>query len=151
MYFPLILSGKMAADAASKGIPYDSLKLQASFKNGNMSVNRFNLETPALTMDGQGTVDLVYRKLNMGAHVKTLGTVDGLLGLLPVVGTAAESLSDVYLDLEGPVENPRISVRPAKGPTEAEKDKPEEGAKDVDDVDKVIKGLGDVFEQILGK
>jgi uncharacterized protein YhdP len=146
-----ILSGKMAADAASKGIPYDSLKLQASFKNGNMSVNRFNLETPALTMDGQGTVDLVYRKLNMGAHVKALGTVDGLLGLVPVVGAAAESMSDVYLDLEGPVENPRISVRPTKSPTEAEKDKPEEGAKDVDDVDKVIKGLGDVFEQILGK
>jgi uncharacterized protein YhdP len=139
-----LLSGRMADDLAGKGIPYDSLKVGLSFINGNMSVNKLALLTPALKTDGQGTVDLVRRQLNMTAHLKTLGAANGLLSLVPVVGKTAEQLSDVYLDIAGSLEKPEIRVRPAKGAgktVEGEADEP-------------VKGIGDlfrIFDQIKRK
>ena len=125
----------MADDLAEKGIPYDSLKTGVSFQDGDMSVNNLALVTPSLTMDGQGTVDLVNRQLNMSAHVKTLGTAGGLLSLVPVVGKAAERLSDVYLDVEGSLEKPKIRVRPTEGV--------EKTADGLDE--EAVRGIGDLF------
>jgi hypothetical protein len=86
-------------------------------------------------MDSQGTVDLVNRQLNMTAHVKTLGTADGLLSLVPVLGKAAEQLSDVYLDVDGSLEKPKIRVRPAEGA-----EKTVEGVAEAP-----VKGIEDLF------
>ncbi|UCG14574.1 MAG: AsmA-like C-terminal domain-containing protein [Deltaproteobacteria bacterium] len=133
-----IFSGKMTDDLEGKGIPYDSLNVGVSFQDGNMSVNKLALVTPALTLDGQGTVDLVNRQLNMSAHVKTLGTEDGVLSLVPVVGKAAEQLSDVYLDVDGSLEKPKIRVRPAEGVEKAVEGEAEAPVKGVEDLFRIF-------------
>jgi uncharacterized protein YhdP len=143
-----IFTGNIIDDSVGKGIPYDSFNVGASFQEGNMSVTELLLVTPALEMDGRGRVDLVQQQLNMMAHVKTLGTVDSVLGLVPVLGKAAVSLTEIYLNVEGPLEKPKISVRPAKKLDQVGKDEAQEGEKTVDEV---IRGIGKELEKILGK
>jgi uncharacterized protein YhdP len=133
-----IFSGEMTDDVAGKGIPYDSLKTRLSFQNGDMSVNELALVTPALTMDSKGTVDLVNKQLKMSAHVKTLGTEDGLLSLVPVAGKVAGQLSDVYLDVDGSLEKPKIRIRPAEGEEKAVEETAEAPVKGVEDLFKIF-------------
>ncbi|MGD8775540.1 MAG: AsmA-like C-terminal domain-containing protein [Syntrophobacterales bacterium] len=143
-----IFAGRIIGDAGSKGIPYDSLNTQTSFQEGNMSVNELLLVTPALELDAKGKVDLVQQQLNMMAQVKTLGTAESVLGLVPVLGKAAATLTEIYLNLEGPIEKPKISVRPGAKLKQAGKDTTQEGKKTADDM---IRGIGKGLEKILGK
>jgi uncharacterized protein YhdP len=114
-----ILSGNMVDNLVNKGIPFDSIKYRASFEDGIMSVEKLRLTSPGLNLDAQGTVDLVNQHLSMTADAQTLGTLDKVLGLVPVAGKTATKLTNVYLDIKGSLEDPEISVRPAKGVTEA--------------------------------
>jgi hypothetical protein len=74
----------------------------------------------------------------MSAHVKTLGTEDGLLNLVPVAGKVAGQLSDVYLDVDGSLEKPRIRIRPAEGEEKAVEETAEAPVKGVDDLFKIF-------------
>lgn len=143
-----IFSGKKLDDMANKGFPFDSLTYQATFQEGTMGVNKLRLLSPALHMDGDGTIYLVKQRLDMNAEIEFMGTLDKILGLVPVLGKAAGKLTHVYLNLKGPLENPKIRVRPAKGITKAGKKGTQEGGKAVEDV---IKELGKGLEKIFGK
>lgn len=143
-----IFSGKKLDDIANKGFPFDSLTYQATFQEGTMGVNKLRLLSPALHMDGDGTIYLVKQRLDMNAEIEFMGTLDKILGLVPVLGKAAGKLTHVYLNLKGPLENPKIRVRPAKGITKAGKKGTQEGGKAVEDV---IKELGKGLEKIFGK
>ena len=118
-----ILSGNMASDLVKKGIPFDSIKCRASFNDGIMGVNELSLTSPGLNMDAQGTVDLVNQHLSMKADLQMLGTVDKVLGLVPVVGKAAKKMTKVYLDIKGPLDDPDIHTSPLKGITKSVKSK----------------------------
>jgi uncharacterized protein YhdP len=143
-----MLSGKKLDDMAKKGIPFDSLTYQATFQDGTMSVNKLRLLSPALHMDADGNVYLVKQRLDMNAEMELLGTVDKVLDLVPVLGKAAASLTHVYLHLKGPLENPKIRVRPAKGITKAGKKGTQDTGKAAEDV---IKEFGKGLEKIFGK
>jgi uncharacterized protein involved in outer membrane biogenesis len=143
-----IFSGKKLDDMANEGIPFDSLTYRATFQDGTMGVNKLRLLSPALHMDADGNIYLVKQRLDMKAHIELLGTLDKVLGLVPVLGKAAGQLTNVYLKLKGPLENPKIRVRPAKGITEAGKKGTQDSGKAVEDV---IKELGKGLEKIFGK
>jgi uncharacterized protein involved in outer membrane biogenesis len=143
-----IFSGKKLDDMANEGIPFDSLTYQATFQDGIMGVDKLRLLSPALHMDGDGTIYFVKQRLDMNAHLEFLGTLDKVLGLVPVLGKAAGKLTNVYLQLKGPLENPKIRVLPAKGITEAEKKGTQDTGKAAEDV---LKGLGKGLEKIFGK
>lgn len=143
-----LFSGKKLDDINKKGIPFDSLTYQAAFQSGTMSVNRLRLLSPALNMDADGNVYLVKEQLDMKAQLELLGTVDTVLDLVPVLGKAAGQLTNVYLDLKGPWEDPKIRVRPAKGITEAGKKGTKDTGKAAGDV---VKEFGKGLEKIFGK
>ncbi|MDH3722715.1 MAG: AsmA-like C-terminal region-containing protein, partial [Desulfobacteraceae bacterium] len=143
-----MFSGKKLDDMAEKGIPFDSLTYQATFQDGTMDVNKLRLLSPALHLDADGNVYLVKQRLDMKAHIELLGTLDKVLDLVPVLGKAAGKLTNVYLHLEGPLEDPKIRVRPAKGITEAGKKGTQDTGKAAEDV---IKEFGKGLEKIFGK
>jgi uncharacterized protein YhdP len=143
-----IFSGKKLNDMNKKGISFDSLTYQATFQDGTMGVNKLRLLSPALHMDADGNVYLVKERLDMNAEMELLGTVDKVLDLVPVLGKAAGKLTHVYLHLKGPLENPKIRVRPAKGITKAGKKGTQDSGKAVEDV---VKELGKGLEKIFGK
>ncbi len=143
-----IFSGKKLDDLANEGIPFDSLTYQATFQDGTMDVNKLRLLSPALHLDADGNVYLVKQRLDMKAHIELLGTLDKVLDLVPVLGKAAGKLTNVYLHLEGPLEDPKIRVRPAKGITEAGKKGTQDTGKAAEDV---VKEFGKGLEKIFGK
>jgi uncharacterized protein YhdP len=141
-----IFFGKMADDSAGKGIPYDTLQVRNSFKDGSTSISKLHLKTPALTMDSQGTVDLVNRRLNVNADVQALGTVDKVIGFVPVLGKSGEKLTNIYLNVHGSLEDPKVAVRPAKGVVKAVVGEVEAPEKDAEGVFKDIgEGLDKLF------
>jgi len=143
-----MFSGKKLEDMNKKGIPFDALTCRATFQHGTMDVNKLRLLSPALNMDADGNVFLVQEQLDMNAQMELLGTVDTVLDLVPVLGKAAGQLTNVYLKLKGPLANPKIRVRPAKGLAEAGKKGTQDTGKAAEDV---IKGLGKGLEKIFGK
>jgi uncharacterized protein involved in outer membrane biogenesis len=143
-----LFSGKKLDDMNKKGIQFDSLTCRAAFQDGTMDVNKLRLLSPALNLDADGNVFLVQEQLDMKAQIELLGTVDTVLDLVPVLGKAAGQLTNVYLDLKGPLANPKIRVRPAKGITEAGKKGTKDTGKAAEDV---IKGVGKGLEKIFGK
>jgi uncharacterized protein YhdP len=143
-----IFSGNKLDDMAKEGIPFDSLIYQATFQDGIMGVNKLRLLSPALHMEGDGDIYLVKQRLDMKAHLEFLGTLDKVLGLVPVLGKAAGKLTNVYLKLKGPLENPEIRVLPTKGLTKAGKKGAKDSGKAAEDV---FKGLGKGLEEIFGK
>jgi uncharacterized protein involved in outer membrane biogenesis len=143
-----MFSGKKLDDMNKKGIPFDSSTYRATFQDGTMDVNKLSLLSPALNLDADGNVFLVQEQLDMKAHIELFGTVDKVLDLVPVLGKAAGQLTNVYLDLKGPLANPKVRVRPAKGIMEAGKKGTQDTGKAAEDV---VKEFGKGLEKIFGK
>ena len=51
----------------------------------------------------------------MDLTITTLGTLDTLLGMVPLVGSTAANATRTYLELQGTLKDPSIKIRPAKG------------------------------------
>ena len=143
-----ILSGKSLKDFGSEGVPYKSVKATASLEDGKMSFSQLILESPALGMHAHGDIDLVKKRLDMRADIDILGTLDRILGLVPIVGEATTKLTKVYVTLEGDVEKPKIAINPAEGLAKAGKKEVREGEKGTQEV---IKEFSKGLEKILGK
>jgi uncharacterized protein YhdP len=110
-----ILSGKKRESFAAGGIPYKSLNLKAAFGEGKMDIQNVALVTPALNVDSMGTADLVNQRLKVRAEVTVLKNADMVLGFVPLVGDAVSEMVKVHLEIEGPVEKPKISILPGAG------------------------------------
>ena len=125
-----------------------NIKSETNFKGGNMNINNLFFKSDALNMHAQGTVGLLDEQLNMKAELVPLGTFDKILGFVPIVGKGAADLTKIYLDLEGPLENPKIRTRLTKGVATGVEDATKAAGKDVK------KGTGFVekgLEKIFGK
>jgi len=129
-----ILSGEPRDAFATDGIPYDTMKVNAEFQAGSLTVDQLKLSTPAMTIAGTGTIDLVQERLKMQAGVAVLKTADQVLGFVPLVGKLAKNMTEVHVDVEGPVDKPTISIRPAEGLTKGIED-------EVKEIGTHIKGL----------
>ena len=143
-----LLSGETLKDLANKGVPYKSIQAKTSFQDGKMSFRKFTLESPALALDAKGDIDPVKKRLDMKADIGIFGTLDKLLGLVPIVGEAGTELTKVYVTLEGDLEHPNIRIRPVKGISKAGKKEVQEGEKDGEDV---IKEFRKNLEKMLRK
>ena len=143
-----LLSGEIVDNLESEGITFEHIKSETNFKGGNMNINNLFFKSDALNMHAQGTVGLLDEQLNMKAELVPLGTFDKILGFVPIVGKGAADLTKIYLDLEGPLENPKIRTRLTKGVATGVEDATKAAGKDVK------KGTGFVekgLEKIFGK
>jgi uncharacterized protein YhdP len=143
-----ILSGKTVKEFATEGAPYQSIKARTLLQDGKMNISQLVMESPALELDSNGDVDLVKKQLNMNADIGIFGTLDKVLGILPLVGKVGTELTRVHVTLRGALEDPKIQIRPVKGVSEAGKKGAQEGGKVTEDV---IKDFGKGLEKIFGK
>jgi hypothetical protein len=143
-----VLFHRLRQDLAGKGIPFEKIKAQASFEGGNMSVKELFLKSDALNIGTNGTVDLVNRQLDMKTELEPLVILDETFRMVPVVGRLAEKLTKIYLDLQGPLEDPKISMTEAEGLVHETVDETEDDRA----VDKgVIESEAEKEEKLLGK
>ena len=144
--FSDIVARKSMADLETDGVPYDSLHATASFKDGQMDFNAVQLKSPSLGLEASAVLDLVNRQVQGSAQVTVLGAVDKGLGYVPMVGQATASMMKLYMDIRGPLEDPRIVARPGEKTKDAAGEvikAPGEAGK------KVFKGVGKGLDKIF--
>ena len=72
--------------------------------------------------------------------------MDKVIGFVPVLGKSGQELTNIYLNLHGSLEDPKIAVRPAKGVAKAMVGEAEAPEKDAEGVLKDLgKGLDKLF------
>jgi uncharacterized protein YhdP len=103
-----LFSGRLFKDLSNQGIPFETITAQTSFDKGTLNLNKLHFSSDAMTVDGQGTIDLVKQNLNMEALLVPLVTVDKALNYLPILGKALEDVTKIQIDVEGPLEDPKI-------------------------------------------
>ena len=134
-----ILTASVFGDFANKGLPYQRIIAQASFDNGNMDLKDFRFESNALNLDAQGRINLVEERMDIRAKLKPLGMVTTVVGIVPLVGKVAASLTEIHLNVSGSLDDPQISLVPAGlGVADAIQD-------EARGVGRVLKGFTDFF------
>jgi hypothetical protein len=78
----------------------------------------------------------------MEAHLVPLVTVDQALHYVPIVGEALEDVTEIHIDIEGPLEDPTIHTAEAR---EIGKDIETEGGKPKTILEDVGEGLEKIF------
>jgi hypothetical protein len=110
-----IIKGSMGENLEQKGISFDSLALAMKLDPKGAHINNSSFFTPAFNTRGQGLVSLTDRTLDLELELAVLGTIDKVVGLVPLVGSAASNITKVFLVVEGTLDNPRVRVLPARG------------------------------------
>jgi uncharacterized protein involved in outer membrane biogenesis len=114
-----LFSGALADKLQNEGIPFKAIKSETTFNNGNMNVNSFIFISDSMNANSQGVIKLRDEKIALQIIVQPLQTIDKVLGLVPIVGRIAKKLTNVYLTVVGPLDNPEIRTTLTKGITEA--------------------------------
>jgi hypothetical protein len=70
--------------------------------------------------------------MDVGVRLKPLGAVSTVVGAVPVAGKVAASLTEIYLNLSGSLDDPQISIAPGQGVADAVQDQ--------------ARGVGSVFK-----
>ena len=86
-----------------------------SFVEEGMRLDQFGMDTPATSAVGKGTLNFETETVDAAVAVTVLGTLDKALGLVPLVGTAAANATKAYLEIKGPMAEPKVRVRQGKG------------------------------------
>ena len=94
--------------------PFKLIHAKASFERGQMTLSDSRIESNAFNGRARGTVDLVNQTLDVKAEIQTLATLDKALDLIPLVGRASSALTNIYVDVKGPLQSPRITPTPTK-------------------------------------
>lgn len=110
-----LLNGQVGADLAKEGVPYDSFELDSTLTEEGMRVELFKLQTPALSAEGAGLIELEQETVSMDVAIAVLGTLDKVLGMVPLVGSAAATVTKAYLEVRGPLAEPQVNVVQARG------------------------------------
>jgi len=117
-----LLTGSVLEDFANKGLPYQKIIAQVDLKSGNMDLSKLRFESDAINIDAQGRIHLLEEQMDVGARLKPLGMVSTAMGVVPLVGKVAASLTEIYFNLSGSLDDPRVSIIPGQGVADAVED-----------------------------
>ena len=68
-----------------------------------------------MTLDANGRIDFVRNVMDLKMRLGILGTVDRVLGWVPVVGRAAEAMTSIPLRANGPLDDPKVRLNLGQG------------------------------------
>ncbi|MFC1863187.1 AsmA-like C-terminal domain-containing protein [Thermodesulfobacteriota bacterium] len=114
-----LFSAIRANDFQDKGIFFKAIKSESTFSNGNMNLNNFIFISDSLNGNCQGAIDFPDEKIALQIVIEPLQTVDKILGLVPLLGKQAQKLTNIYLTVEGPLDDPAVRTTPTRGVTDA--------------------------------
>jgi uncharacterized protein involved in outer membrane biogenesis len=135
-------------DLSSKGIAYQHMEANASLDGGNVRFNTYRFRSSGLNVDARGTINLVDQQLNLKIDIEPLGRVNKILSFVPIAGKTANSFTKIYADVQGPLEEPRIRIRPAETVTKGI----EKGAETSGSiVERSVESVGEGVKKIFGR
>ena len=112
-----LISRRLIQDIDGRGLSFQYIKAGASFESGTMAINAFRIESAALDVNARGTVDMVNQQLNLEVDLLPLRTMTDVLHRVPLVGSTAASFTKIYTEIEGPLEDPSVRIRPFRAAT----------------------------------
>jgi uncharacterized protein YhdP len=108
-----IFSGRMLQDLSGDGIRYNILNTDTTITKGTL-LNKIHLGSDAMNVESEGTIDLINETIKTTAILEPLATVNKALDFVPILGKAAGDLIKVRIDIEGPLENPKVKTSQTK-------------------------------------
>jgi|GEM_PF-928875 len=88
-----LISGRIVQDLSNRGLSFQYIKADASFKGSAVHIDTLRFESDPLDMIARETVDMVKQQLDLEVDLIPLRIVSGTLSRVPVVGRTAASLS----------------------------------------------------------
>jgi hypothetical protein len=113
---------------------------QTTLNDGTMDVTGFRFESDAMNIDAKGRINLLEEQMDVGVRLKPLGAVSTAAGAVPVVGKVAASLTEIYLNLSGPLGDPRVLIIPGQGVADVIQDEARGAGS-------ILKGVTDFFDK----
>jgi hypothetical protein len=114
-----ILTGSLFENFAANGLPFQTIAMQTTFNNGNMDLTNFRFVSNAVNLDAQGRINLLEGQMDVGARLRPLGAVSTVMGFVPLVGKVAASFTEIYFNLSGSLDDPRVIIIPGQGVADA--------------------------------
>ena len=72
--------------SVDKGVPYEELIYKGLIIGGQLEVDEFDMQGPAVNIFGSGNIDFMNDRLDLEFGIQPLQTVDKILASIPVVG-----------------------------------------------------------------
>lgn len=113
--FPGALSNKIQ----NEGIPFRAIQSESTFSNGIMNLNNFIFLSDLLNGNSQGVINFLDEKIALQVLLEPIQTINRVLDWVPVLGKHVQKLTNVYLVVEGPLNDPDIRTIYHKGFTGA--------------------------------
>ena len=88
-----LLSGDLTGGGEDDWLGYDHIRIGAVIKGGKVTFAPLTALSPAATIDGSGTFDMVQRQLDFDLDLVIFSTVNEILGVVPIVGGTASDLA----------------------------------------------------------
>ena len=101
------------------GTPFKAIKSEATFNKGNMNLHNLIFISDSLNGNSQGVINFADEKIALQVVIEPLQTINKVLNLVPVLGKQAQKLTNIYLMVEGPLDNPKARTIYTKGFTDA--------------------------------
>ncbi len=97
-------------DFTREGMSYKTMSFTAKVAHGKLVFKKIYLDSPAMKVTGQGTLDILTQKINFNILVAPLRTVDRILGIVPLVGGILQTILTVPVKVEGDIKDPKVTL-----------------------------------------
>lgn len=109
-----LFSGRLVDNLSTQGITFEAMTTQSTFNKGTLNVDKFGLDSDAMTVKGKGKIDLIKHALNVELQLVPLATIDEALNIIPLVGKEIEDVTQVHIEVVGPLNDPDIHTAEVK-------------------------------------
>lgn len=110
-----LLKGRLP-DLSKEGLYYKHFNVSANLKNGILAIDSSVIDSPAMKIVGQGTINTADSELKMTILVAPLRTIDTVLSKIPIFGRILTGKSKTFisvpLEAKGPIQNPDVKLLP---------------------------------------
>jgi len=94
-------------DFSQKGMTYHSIRIRYRIEGGKIILSWIQLDGNTLGIAGEGTINTVYKTINLTLLVSPLRTVDKILGKIPIIKNF-RSIIAIPVSVYGDIGNPTI-------------------------------------------
>jgi|GEM_PF-3548732 len=112
-----IIKGEWKFDGSDKGLPFSRLDGHWDIHAGVATSNSLVMKSPVLNAVGQSVIDLPAFHIKGQIQAQPLGSVDAVLGKIPILRHLLLNRSGSFLgltfDVDGPLDKPAVKYHPA--------------------------------------
>jgi uncharacterized protein involved in outer membrane biogenesis len=105
-------SGNFTKQLSSEGIPFEQIQTGISLSGGILDINTFDFQSNAMDASAKGSIDLIKQQLDVQVELKPYKIIDKSLEWVPFAEKLGHLLSHYRVYLDGPVNDPNISLIP---------------------------------------